>query len=113
MFACLQLYASSGQSEVPNFFEGARSRDLVDPLTEEEIQRFSWWSWLKWSLSSAHLHVIAFASTLRGSIIKLCWRMQAEAWCSSALCSILLPPMVLLWLPPCALNKQCQLSSRG
>ena len=43
-----QIYASNGDSEVPGFFEGARSWDLVEPLSEEEQQRIHPWSWLKW-----------------------------------------------------------------
>ena len=43
-----QIYASSGESEVPGFFEGARSRDLVEPLTEEEYPPFNILKWLLW-----------------------------------------------------------------
>lgn len=46
--ALRQIYASNGDSEVPGFLEGARSRDLVEPLSEEEQQRIHPWSWLKW-----------------------------------------------------------------
>ena len=46
--ALRQIYASNGDSEVPGFLEGARSRDLVEPLSEEEQQRTHPWSWLKW-----------------------------------------------------------------
>ena len=48
MSALRQIYASNGDSEVPGFLEGARSRDLVEPLSEEEQQRIHPWSWLKW-----------------------------------------------------------------
>ena len=48
MSALRQIYASNGDSEVPGFFEGARSRDLIEPLLEEEQQRIHPWSWLKW-----------------------------------------------------------------
>ncbi|EIE18309.1 hypothetical protein COCSUDRAFT_60279 [Coccomyxa subellipsoidea C-169] len=43
-----QVYASSGQPEVPGYTEGARSRDLVEALTEEELPPFSIRAWLKW-----------------------------------------------------------------
>ncbi len=48
----MQIYASSGDSEVPGFFEGARSRDLVEPLTKDELPPFNIWKWLQWSDSS-------------------------------------------------------------
>ena len=47
-----QIYASSGESEVPGFFEGARSRDLIEPLSEEEEQHCRPLPWLKWSGSA-------------------------------------------------------------
>jgi hypothetical protein len=39
--------------EVPGFYEGARSRDLVEALSEEEEQRFNICNWLKWSVAQA------------------------------------------------------------
>ena len=48
VFSMCQIYASNGDSEVPGFFEGARSRDLVQPLSEEEQPSVHPWSWLKW-----------------------------------------------------------------
>ena len=47
--SCLQCYASNGQEEDPAVFEdGARSRDMVEPLNEQEEQPFNFWNWLKW-----------------------------------------------------------------
>jgi len=47
--SCLcQIYASSGELEVPGFLEGDRSRDMVEPLTKDEFPPFNIWLWLKW-----------------------------------------------------------------
>ena len=54
-----QFYASSGESEVPGFFEGARSRDLVEPLTKDELPPFNFMKWLHWS-GSPPSHACAF-----------------------------------------------------
>ena len=49
LLTCLQFYASNGQEEDPAVFEfGARSRDMVEPLSEQEEQPFRFWEWLKW-----------------------------------------------------------------
>lgn len=47
------MYASSGEMEVPGFYDGARSRDLVEALSEDEEQRFNIRNWLKWSVAQA------------------------------------------------------------
>ncbi len=54
----VQIYASNGDSEVPDFFEGARSRDLVEPLTKEELPPFNTWKWLTWSVPPPYRLVI-------------------------------------------------------
>ena len=57
----MQIYASNGESEVPDFFEGARSRDLVEPLTKEELPPFNTWKWLTWSEPPPY-HRVTFIS---------------------------------------------------